>query len=221
MRKDKSLAIKLRQQGKTYNEISKALEIPKGTLSYWFRGRSFEVIKKKIYSQVQKKWSKNITQFNLARTQRVWAKRDKAQKLASLEIGEINSRELFLIGIALYWAEGYKKTKWCISFCNSDPIIIKIMMRFFREVCHIPETKFRLRLQIHPNISELSTKKFWSKITGISLKQFNKTQKIISKSSRLKRSALTLPYGTLHILIFDKDLVDKIKGWIAGLEKIC
>ncbi|MFA5360480.1 MAG: hypothetical protein WC320_00675 [Candidatus Paceibacterota bacterium] len=36
MRKDKDLAIELRKKGKSYNQISKEIEISKGTLSYWF-----------------------------------------------------------------------------------------------------------------------------------------------------------------------------------------
>jgi len=220
MRKNKNKAIELRQQGKTYNEISKELKIAKSTLSSWFKGKNFDKIKADVYSKTQKKWAKNISQFNIDRAKKVWQSRELARNKASLEIGKINRRELFLLGAALYWAEGYKKTKWCISFCNSDPAMIKIMMRFFREICNVPEEKFRLRLQAHPNIKELTTKQFWSKLTELPLSQFNKTQKVISRSSKLRRSANTLPYGTLHILIFDKNLVDKIKGWIAGLEKI-
>ena len=99
--------------------------------------------------------------------------------------------------------------------------MIKIMMNFFRKICLIPEEKFRLRLQIHPNISENKTKQYWSELTKIPLKQFTKTQTKITKSSKSKRDSNSLPYGTLHVLIFDKSLVDKIKGWIAGLSKIC
>ena len=35
MRKDRKIAIALREKGFSYNEISKKLEVPKSTLSYW------------------------------------------------------------------------------------------------------------------------------------------------------------------------------------------
>jgi len=37
MKVEKINAIKLRKLGKSYNEISKSLKIPKSTLSYWLR----------------------------------------------------------------------------------------------------------------------------------------------------------------------------------------
>lgn len=97
--------------------------------------------------------------------------------------------------------------------------MIKIIMKFFRNVCKVPEHKFRANVQIYPNISEEKSKIFWSKISGISLAQFSKTQTIISKSSKFKRSPNTLPYGTFGIEVSDVNLVNRIKGWILGLTK--
>lgn len=211
----------LRKAGKTYNEISKLLNVPKSTLSYWFKGKEFNAIKKKIYTKTQKKWSKNIIEYNKKRSQSVWQEREKIQQNYAETVGNLSNREFLLIGSALYWAEGYKKTKWCISFCNSDPYMIKIMMFFFRKICQVPEDKFRLYVQIHTRKHERKTKKFWSMITNLPLMQFRKTQIRVSPSSKHKRLTNTLPYGTLHIVIFDKNLVDKIKGWIRGLQKIC
>jgi len=69
---------------------------------------------------------------------------------AALEINHISLRELKLIGIALYWAEGYK-IPGCsgVEFTNSDPAMIKLMMRWFREICHVSENRFHIRIQIH------------------------------------------------------------------------
>ncbi|MFH1611721.1 MAG: hypothetical protein ABH887_00400 [bacterium] len=52
MRKDKDLAIKLRKQGLSYLNISKKLDIPKSTLSCWFRDLDWS---KKIKKDLSKK----------------------------------------------------------------------------------------------------------------------------------------------------------------------
>ncbi|MBU4350934.1 hypothetical protein KKD19_06430 [Patescibacteria group bacterium] len=139
------------------------------------------------------------------------------QKKSSKEINKISKKELKLIGTALYWAEGYKKTNWTLVFCNSDPDIIKIIMRFFRETCKVPEKKFKVKVQIHPNIPEMAAKKYWSKVAKLSISKFRKSLKQLPKSSKSKRKFNTLPYGTFRISISDVRLVNKIKGWIKGI----
>ena len=53
MRKDKNLAIKLRKQGYSYNQINDKLGISKSTLSYWLRDI-------KISSQAQNKINSRV-----------------------------------------------------------------------------------------------------------------------------------------------------------------
>ncbi|KKQ57239.1 MAG: hypothetical protein US74_C0006G0022 [Parcubacteria group bacterium GW2011_GWA2_38_13] len=48
-----------------------------------------------------------------------------------------------------------------------------------------------------------------------------KTQRPFLFPKYLKTDIIKLVYIKNHVLIFDKCLVDKIKGWIAGLEKTC
>lgn len=47
------------------------------------------------------------------------------------------------MGAALYWAEGYNASRNAIVFANTDPHMIKLIMLFFREICKVPEGKFR------------------------------------------------------------------------------
>lgn len=123
-----------------------------------------------------------------------------------------------MIGVALYWAEGYKRTKDTVVFCNSDPKMIILIMRFFREACDVEENKFRIQVHIHRNISVKKTTKFWSNITKVPICNFRKPLYQISKSSKNKRPKNRLLYGVCRIIIHDVNLVDKIKGWIKGLE---
>jgi hypothetical protein len=109
--------------------------------------------------------------------------------------------------------------RWCVVFCNSDPQIVKLMMKFFRRVCNVPEIKFKPQIQIHPNIEENIAKQYWSKITGLPIQQFRKTLKQVSKSSKFKRDKQALPYGVFRLYISDVNLVHKIRGWLKGLAK--
>ena len=95
--------------------------------------------------------------------------------------------------------------------------MVALMMRFFREVCEVLETKFRGVVHIHPHLDAEHAKQFWSKISDIPLTQFNKTQIAVSKASQGKRD--TLPLGTFRIVISDVRLKSRITGWIKGVAQ--
>jgi hypothetical protein len=80
----------------------------------------------------------------------------------------------------------------------------------------VPESKFRLRVQIHdPRRLEI-IERYWSRLTGIPLRQFTAPTLRISKTSQKKRGNI-LPYGVLNIRFSDVTLFSKILGWIQGL----
>jgi len=219
MRQDKQKAILLRKRGKSYNEIVKILDISKSTLSLWLRNIKMPSdIKKRFWNKTRKKWAKSITKFNKERAKIAKQKAQKIQDLTSRNIKRVSKRELLLIGSALYWAEGYKKSRWVVVFSNSDPLMIKLIMKFFREICQIKEDRFRAMVQIHPNTTSQKSINYWSKITKIPKKQFQKTYSKLTPSSKRKRAINILPYGTLRISISDVETINKIKGWIKGLE---
>ena len=87
----------------------------------------------------------------------------------------LNQERLKLAGLILYWGEGYKTTKsHGIDFANSDPEMIAIFVKFLRTIYGVDENRFRVLLYCYANQNITSLIKFWSKLTGISEKQFSK-----------------------------------------------
>lgn len=220
MRKDKNKAIELRKTGHSYNEISKFLNIPKSTLSLWLKDlkMSQEIKGNNIFAS-KRIWARNITQYNKLRAQKAREAAVEIQLNATREFSQLNKNDLKLVGTALYWAEGYNRAKYNALFCNSDPRMVKLMMRFFREICNVPEEKFRPQVQIHKNISALEAENYWSSIIGLDKKMFSKPISQIPKSSTNKRPHNILPYGTFRVRIADAKVLYRIKGLIAGLAQ--
>lgn len=218
MRVDKTKAIYLRKQGKSYHEISEVLLIPKSTLSEWFKNLAWS---QKIKNDLSYKNSVSqigrLAQYSRIRAKNSAEKRALIQKVAAEEIKNISLKDIKLIGAALYWAEGAKTQNSRLLFVNSDSRMIKIIMRFFREILEIPQEKLRVSVQIHPNVSETIAKKYWSRITRIPLKKFYKTSYQISGASKGKRNKRSLPYGTCRINIGGTGYFHKIMGWIQGI----
>src|SRR3989338_6377591 len=103
-------AIILRLEGKSYGQILKLLNISsKGTLSGWFK----HVV---LTSEARRKLERNISLatkrgllvFNEKRSKQIEKDNAVARAAGRNLIGPLTSRELLLIGAALYWGEGTK-----------------------------------------------------------------------------------------------------------------
>ncbi len=135
------------------------------------------------------------------------------------EIGKLTKRELFIAGVALYWAEGFKKDSR-LGFANSDPEMIKFFLKWLMQCCYVPKEAIRVRVGL--NISHKKrirvVEDYWSKITGISIRQFQKPyfQKFIWKKEYPKPEEY---FGVLRIRANKQlPLFRKIHGWIEGLK---
>ena len=215
---EKNKAVELRKQGKTFSEILKEIPVSKSSLSHWLRDINLTDEQLTRIRYKNDKIKKKFIEYNKLRRREAVKRRENIIEVAKEEINKISKRELKLLGIALYWGEGSKcERAGAVKFVNSDSIMIKIMMRWFREICRVPESKFRASFQAYElqNIDTIRT--FWSKLTGIPLSQFTAPSLRISKTSKGKRGNI-LPYGTLQVQISNSALLTKILGWIEGLK---
>ncbi|MCK9379159.1 MAG: hypothetical protein M0P97_03370 [Candidatus Moranbacteria bacterium] len=223
MRKDKDIAVKLRKQGLSYNQISEKIKIPKSTLSYWLKDLEIsEKAKNKIKERVNETAIKALIKRNKEQTKIASDRADIIRKEAKEESKKLFKNKLFIAGVSLYWAEGYKKgaygSKWkSVDFANSDPEMIKVMMKFFREICRVENKNIRLQIIAHRNVNIESAVTFWSKKIKIPKDQFMKTYCSYPEKES-KRKNHTLTNGTLHIRINNVKLFFRIIGWIDGFK---
>lgn len=205
--KEKIAAINLRKKGRSYSEISEKLGVPKSTLSDWLKNIELTPQQKKRLMT-----KRQLAAYKGAKINQRYA--DKRRKIiiekAKKEADELINNPLFIAGLMLYWAEGNKRGREVVRVTNSDPEIIRLMMRWFREICHVPEYKFGVSLYLHELHVRQDVRKFWSKITGIPLSQFGKdTIKPTIHSQRTNK----LYEGVCRITICSADLFRRIMGW--------
>ncbi len=170
----------LRSKGKTYTEILKIinLKIPKSTLSKWCESVSLP------------KWYKNklkeLNELNIGKAQQyafvqLHKKRREYLEQTHREAGNIfrkfNMSGLKMMLAMLYLGEGSKisgRSGLCLG--SSDPNIITLYILLLERCYGILIDKLRCRISYRAdqNIKELE--KYWSRITGIPLKNFYKTK---------------------------------------------
>jgi hypothetical protein len=214
-------AINLRLEGKSYTEINNILGIAKSTQSDWFKTLKLPIRVQKILTNKKIATTKNFNEFNKKRTEDIQKENKKIIIGAVKEIKTLSKYELKLLGVALYWGEGYKNQKRnskYVQISNADPYLIALFLRFLREVIKIPEEKLKVSIFLYPNINISSSISFWSKITNIDSERFRTTVSV-SRASRGKRPQNSLPYGTLKLSVNSRRNFYQIKGWINGLIK--
>lgn len=209
---------KLRKEGYTFREIREKLPfLAKGTISEWVRDI---VLTPQQQNRILQEWLKGRIKFIRYNRWRHLDSIKKSQKIiseAKKEIGKLTKRDLLIAGAALYWAESHTKSRNKIEVANSNPKIIALMMRFFREICQIKEDKFRCGLILHPNLNKRGALEFWSSLTNIPLSQFHKVYTKPSKTSTRKMHNI-LYKGTLKIYICNTKKLWRLKGFISALS---
>jgi hypothetical protein len=206
-------ARRLRAEGYSLKDITEKLGVAKSSVSLWVRDIELSDKQKEILRE-KGFYRKAVELRRTSRLANEAAKRNAVVLEAQAKIDRISRRELHLMGVMLYWAEG-GKTQRMVRFSNGDPEMIKIMMVFFRKICDVPERKFRGYIHIHSTLDHVVAEKYWSSISGIPLSQFFKTYRKPNKSSQGKKN--TLPYGVFDIYVLDTELFLKILGWAKGI----
>lgn len=215
-------AISLRQEGFSYGYIKNKLGLKsKGTLSVWFKNIVLsKKSKKKLEKNNQIATEKGLFAFNEKRTKKIKAEnKESYDKGFALVPKDLNKRDLFLIGIALYWAEGTKagsdRPSPVFSFSNSDPEMVSVFMRFIKEILCIQIKDMSGGIHLYPSTNILDARSFWSQVTGISSEKFYIITQVSKASKSLKGNKL--PHGTLHIRISRRLVFYRMKGMIDGL----
>jgi len=214
---EKEKARVLRKKGYSINQIVREAGFSKASVSLWVRDIVLTKEQKKNLSER----GRSVESIEKRRINRLFNENKKRQVIideAKKDFTNISLEQLKLIGIILYLGEGGKTSRGMVRLANSDPMVIKIMMRFFREICKVPDSKFRASIHTftHANLSK--TEKYWSKISGIPCSQFFKTYIKPSSASLQKRNAL--PFGTFDLSVNDTKLLLTILGWMEKIKEL-
>jgi hypothetical protein len=142
-------------------------------------------------------------------------------------IKELDQNSLLVTGIALYWAEGYKRlqikdgrelTSHRICFVNSDAEMTRVFIRFLIEILNIQIGEILVTMRLYPHINEKDAFRFWMDATGLPKEQFYKTSYHVSGASKGIRPYNRLPRGTLQIDVCDTAKFHYLLGLIQGVK---
>ena len=172
---EKLEALKLRRKGLSIKDIAKKLRVSPGSVSLWCQEvvltvAQKNVLKRKQYLAGQQGRQKGADMNKAKRTGAL----ANAEMLAIDEIREVSNRELFYLGLGIYWGEGVKSRTGQTSVVNSDPRILRVMIRWFTECLSVRISDFRpyVYISIMHKKREQIIMRHWEEVLGLPAQQF-------------------------------------------------
>ncbi|MFE2041008.1 hypothetical protein ACFXAZ_08760 [Streptomyces sp. NPDC059477] len=209
-------ARELRLQGLTYDQIQVELGCSKSSISLWVR-------------DLPKPERRDPTEQAKLATRKRWehelAVRDEGRQRTKQEaqqaIGDLSPRELFLVGIGLYWAEGTKDKPYDrrenVVFVNSDPGMIQVYLAWLNLLDVAPE-RLRFTVMIHENADVEGAERYWADLVGADRSTFNKTTLKKHNPKTVRKNVGDTYRGCLVIKVLQgADLYRRIEGSWCGI----
>ena len=212
----KNLAMSLRRGGYSYSEIQKFVSVPKATLSYWFKDIK---LSEPQLVRLQKKRNEAIQQGAQVRSKRVSDAIEKIEKSSAKDIKDISKRELWLMGIMLYWRERVsdRDVKKGVKFTSSDPYLIRLFLKWLMDVGQLGEADVLCDILGDGDKEKAVT--YWSEVTGYPQGVFTRIYSQKTKKKRKKRKIQKAEFGLLRIRVKASSMMARqLSGWIKAIQ---
>lgn len=210
----------LRKKGFGIKTIANKLGVSLSTVSLWCRDIELTEDQLKKLSQNARdpyygKRAARIAKQKKLREEKIRKFRDQGIE----EVGKLDRRDWFMSGIALYWAEGFKKDNLA-GFANSDPTMVTFFIHWLETCCDIKRKDLKLRVGVNEQYRDkiMKIETFWSNILKVPKGQFQKPffQRVQWKKIYDHPEDY---HGVLRVRVAKStDLLRKIQGWIEGLK---
>jgi transcriptional regulator with XRE-family HTH domain len=209
-------ARELRLQGWTYDQIQVELGCSKSSISLWVR-------------DLPKPERKRTPEEASAIARRGWEatmrlrdeERQRTKEAAKQAVGALSPRELFLLGVGLYWAEGGKDKPYDrrenVCFVNSDPGMIRVFMAWL-DLLGVERDRLRFTVMIHESADVTGAERYWAEAVGAERSAFNKTTLKRHNPKTVRKNTGDSYRGCLVIKVRrSADLYRRIEGSWYGI----
>ncbi len=123
---------------------------------------------------------------------------------------ELDDFTVYGLGIGIYWGEGDKTSKHAVRVANTDPGLIRVFVKFLRQICRVREDKILYSIvSFHDSDIEV-VRSFWSRELLVLPEKFGTIVQISPQGKGIyKRKSL---YGVCTVHVGNI----KLKKWILG-----
>ncbi|QWB25100.1 MULTISPECIES: hypothetical protein [Streptomyces] len=209
-------ARELRFQGWTYDRIEAELGCSRSSVSLWVRDLP------KPEPRYTPEEQRALMQAGLTRLRATQEEeRRSIRESAAQEVGDPTDRELFLTGVALYWAEGSKSKPYDrrerAIFVNSDPGVIQVYLAWL-DLLDVSRERLRFRVLIHESADVDAAHRFWAELADIDPSAFAKPTLKKHNPKTVRKNTGDDYHGCLVVTVTrSAELYNRIEGWWSGI----
>ncbi|GAA2219805.1 hypothetical protein [Streptomyces nogalater] len=209
-------ARELRLQGWTYDRIQAELGCSKSSISLWVRDLPKPEPR---YTPEEQRALMNEGLAHLRATRD--REREETKQRAAAAVGRLSDRELFLIGVGLYWAEGAKDKPYSrrelVLFVNSDPGMISVFLAWL-DLLGVERDRRRFRVMIHESADVAAAERYWADLVGVDAGLFSRTTLKKHNPKTVRKNSGEAYRGCLVISVLQSaDLYRRIEGTWYGI----
>lgn len=185
----RAMALKLRGEGWSVNDIALELSIAKSTAYQWVKHIPLDLDSETQRARLRAH-SKVMTdaRWDAHRKERE-ERRSTVHGSAAEAVGRLDERDLLLLGAAIYWCEGSKSKPWRrderLTFINSDVRLLALFLRFV-ESCGVERASLRYRVSIHETADAEDAVAWWVKALDLPAERFGRStlKRHVAKTKR-------------------------------------
>jgi hypothetical protein len=186
------------------DEIAERLALPKTTVYYWI---------KDLPLGRERRWSPGQRKGNEAMREKWRLKREAAYAEGLEEYDSLLQLPTFRDFVALYIAEGYKRSRNEVSLCNSDPGIVALAAGWMRL---LSLKSLRVHVQHHADQEPAELQAFWSELLGLATVDIRCFRK--SNSGQLRMRIWRCAHGVATVAVYDTLLRARLQAWIDSIH---
>ncbi|WP_405941791.1 hypothetical protein [Streptomyces sp. NBC_00207] len=210
-------ARELRLQGMTYDQIQVELGCSKSSISLWVRDLPKPTPQRTPAEQAQLASRKRWEHENALRDEQ----RTHIKESARAEIGRLSDRELFIVGVTLYWAEGAKDKSYDrrekVQFINSDPGVILVFLAWL-DLIGVDRKRIRYRVMIHESADAKAAEEHWAALVDADAAQFARATLKKHNPKTTRKNAGENYQGCLVLYVSrSADIYRRVEGAWCGI----
>lgn len=199
----KNKAINLRKRGESIYEIARLLNLKPTTISNWCRNI---VLTEKLRNKISKQGKLKARAAMLVYTENLRKERLRNLQLNMQDgakmLGNLLSRDILMIGMGLYWGEGYKYENSELGFTNSNPEMISFYLKWLA-LLEVSKNNLIFRITINEIFKqhERVIKQFWMRKLKVKDSQFSATTFIQTGLIKADVSHINNYHGVLRVKV--------------------
>lgn len=141
---------------------------------------------------------------------------------ARKQVQHLAESELFVAGLAAYWAEGSKAKPWRadgerVVFINSDESMIRLFLAWL-QLLGVEPDRLIYRLSIHESADIDTATNYWAAVAGVPATEFRRATLKRHQPKTVRKNVGVDYHGCLVINVRrSTELYRQIAGWWSGI----